>query len=195
MAHLDQISKPVNRGTDARSSALRLQSFDGSASPILERLLTALGLGFFGGRSALSIVGLLLAVGCGDNQDDAGARRLLEQVRADDYRGWSRAPGYEMRRSSTAPHSDDVDIYVNPIVELALSEGLSEDEWPLGSVIVKDGFSGNKLELIAVMERRTDGWYWAEYDDDGDPDYSGKPDICIDCHARGSDFVRAFPLP
>lgn len=137
----------------------------------------------------------MLAGACGDNQDDAGARRLLDEVRADDYRSWSRAPGYEVRRSSTAPHSDDVDIYVNPVIELALFDGAASEEWPLGSIVVKDGFAGGDLELIAIMEKRQDGWYWAEYDNDGDPDYSGKPDVCIDCHARGSDFVRAFPLP
>jgi hypothetical protein len=30
-------------------------------------------------------------------------------------------------------------------------------------------------------------WFWAEYDDDGDPDYSGRPDVCVDCHCDGSD--------
>ncbi len=140
------------------------------------------------------VTGLLSVAGCGDNQDDAGARLLLAEVRADDYRGWSRAPGYETRRSSNAPHSDAVDIYINPVVELTLQEDATSTSWPVGSVIVKDGFSGSSLDLIAIMEKRTDGWYWAEYDNDGDPDYSGKPDICIDCHVSGSDSVRAFSL-
>ena len=137
----------------------------------------------------------IVLAGCGDNQDDAGARRLLHEVRADDYRSWARAPGYETRRSSNAPHSDAVDIYINPLVQATLEEGADVQSWPTGSVIVKDGFSGSSLDLIAIMEKRTDGWYWAEYDDDGDPDYSGKPEICIDCHASGSDSVRAFGLP
>ncbi len=137
----------------------------------------------------------IVLAGCGDNQDDAGARRLLQEVRADDYRSWARAPGYETRRSSNAPHSDAVDIYINPLVQATLEEGTNVQSWPTGSVIVKDGFSGSSLDLIAIMEKRTDGWYWAEYDDDGDPDYSGKPEICIDCHASGSDSVRAFGLP
>lgn len=141
------------------------------------------------------VTGLFLVAGCGDNQDDAGARRLLQEVRADDYRSWARAPGYETRRSSNAPHSDAVDIYINPLVQATLEEGADVQSWPTGSVIVKDGFSGSSLDLIAIMEKRTDGWYWAEYDDDGDPDYSGKPEICIDCHASGSDSVRAFGLP
>lgn len=134
-------------------------------------------------------------VGCGDNQDDAGARALLERVRADQYRGWDRAPGWEQRRASSAPHSDAVDIYVNDIVAEVLTLGQHDGAWPEGSIIVKDGFDGSELEIVAVMEKRADGWYWAEFDADGDPDYSGHPDICIDCHRSGSDFVRAFPLP
>lgn len=45
------------------------------------------------------------------------------------------------------------------------------------------------------MEKRASGWYWAEYDSDGDPDHSGRPEICLDCHRSGSDFVRACRLP
>lgn len=132
---------------------------------------------------------------CGDNQDDAGARALLTRVRAEGYRSWDRAPGYESRRASSAPHSEDVDIYVNDRVAEVLALGEPTAAWPEGSVIVKDGFDGSELELIAIMEKRADGWYWAEYDDDGDPDYSGHPDICTDCHRSGSDAVRAFRLP
>lgn len=133
--------------------------------------------------------------GCGDNQDDAGARALLARVKADEYRHWDRAPGYEKRRNSNAPHSEAVDIYVNDIVAQVLALGEHDGTWPVGSIIAKDGFDGSDLEITAVMEKRRDGWYWAELDDDGDPDYSGRPDVCIDCHASGSDFVRAFRLP
>jgi hypothetical protein len=142
-----------------------------------------------------TVVGVLLVSGCGDNQDEAGARDLLAQVRDGNYREWARAPGYEARRNSDAPHSDAVDIYVNDVVRFALDEERGLVEWPLGSVIVKDGFSGSTLDIVAIMEKRKNGWYWAEYDDDGDPDYSGKPDVCVDCHDSGSDFVRAFRLP
>jgi hypothetical protein len=136
-----------------------------------------------------------LAFGCGDNQDDAGARRLLERVRDENYRGWERPPGWESRRASSAPHGDAVDIYVNEVIEEALVVGEPLSRWPRGSVIVKDGWDGSDLELIAIMEKRGDGWYWAEYDDAGDPVYSGHPDTCIDCHRDGSDHVRAFRLP
>jgi hypothetical protein len=133
--------------------------------------------------------------GCGDNQDEAGARALLQKIRADQYRTWDRAPGYEVRRPTHAPHSKFVDIYVNDRVAEVLALGEPLEGWPVGSILAKDGFDGNDLELIAVMEKRADGWFWAEYDDDGDPDYSGRPDICTDCHRSGSDYVRAFRLP
>lgn len=147
-----------------------------------------------GGGRWTPLVSLALLVSCGDNQDDAGARALLSRVKADQYRTWSRAPGYEQRRSSNAPHSDAVDIYVNATVAQTLSQP-DAMEWPVGSIIAKDGFSGADHELTALMEKRNDGWFWAEYDSDGDPAYSGKPEICIDCHRSGSDGVRAFRLP
>jgi hypothetical protein len=142
-----------------------------------------------------ALLALFSLVACGDNQDDAGARDLLARVRADQYRIWDRAPGFEQRKSSNAPHSDAVDIYVNDIVAEVLALREHDGKWPLGAIIVKDGFAGSDLELTAIMEKRADGWYWAEYDSDGDPDYSGHPDICINCHTSGSDFVRAFRLP
>jgi hypothetical protein len=145
-------------------------------------------------RRSLPLV-LALTAACGDNQDDAGARALLSRVRAEEYRSWERAPGWEERRRSSAPHGESVDIYVNDVMVEAVVTGEPLRNWPEGSIIVKDGWDGNSLELIAIMEKRSDGWYWAEYDDDGDPDYSGHPEVCTDCHRSGSDFVRAFGLP
>jgi hypothetical protein len=69
------------------------------------------------------------------------------------------------------------------------------EAWPVDSIIVKDGWAGSDLETIAAMQKRSDGWYWAEYDSDGDPDFLGRPDVCIDCHVSGSDYVQAFALP
>lgn len=147
-------------------------------------------------RSSPALCAALLSISaCGDNQDDAGARRLLADVRDEGYRNWERAPGWPSRKPTSAPHAEEVDIYVNEVVSDVLAIGEATTRWPEGSIIVKDGWDDGDLELIAIMEKRGDGWFWAEYDDDGDPDYSGRPDVCIDCHRDGSDYVRAFRLP
>ena len=147
------------------------------------------------GMRALPAVLALGFVACRENDDPMGAESLLEQVQADDYRSWQRAPGYEERRASDAPHSDNVEIFVNDVVAGALATpGVTE--WPVGSIIVKDGYTDDgELALVALMEKQDGGWYWAEYDGEGTALYSGKPGICTDCHGSGSDFVRAFALP
>lgn len=110
---------------------------------------------------------------------------------------WMRAPGYDERRETNAPHADLVEIFVNDVVADALGRGDSLEEWPVGSIIAKDGYDDDGTHaLVALMEKRDDGWFWAEYDaESGESSYSGKPGICIDCHASGSDSVRAFSLP
>ena len=133
--------------------------------------------------------------GCSDGQDEAGAQELLERVKAAQYRTWDRAPGYETRHDSKGPHGGSVDIYVNDVVARVLASGEHDGTWPAGSLIAKDGFNGSTQNLTALMEKRADGWFWAEYDSDGHPSYAGHPDVCINCHTSGSDFVRAFPLP
>lgn len=149
------------------------------------------------GRLAASTVALLGALSCGDDQDPGGAVDLLQRLRDEDYRGWDRAPGYGERRTSSAPHGDQVEIFVNDVVVEALTAGASIDAWPVGSIVAKDGYTDDGgLDLIAAMEKREDGWYWAEWDGETDESiYSGKPSLCIDCHASGADYVRAFGLP
>jgi hypothetical protein len=146
-------------------------------------------------RATLVAAISLAAVSCTDDQDPAGAASLYEELQAADYRSWARAPGYETRRGSSAPHGNEVDIYVNDVVATALASGEPLEAWPEGSLIVKDGWDGSDLELIAAMEKRSDGWYWAEWDGEGSSLYSGKPEVCTDCHASGDDYVRAFGFP
>jgi hypothetical protein len=146
-------------------------------------------------RTALVSMIVTVFVACAsDDQAPEEADALLAQVRAENYRAWARAPGYEQRRNAASPHAEEVDIYVNGVVAKALADAKPLAEWPEGSVIVKDGWDGSDLELIAVMQKRADGWFWAEFFDD-ESKYSGKPSVCIDCHASGADSVRAFPLP
>ena len=142
---------------------------------------------------ATALAALLLA-GCGDNQDPSGADELWTRIHDEKYTSWMRAPGYASRTPSAAPHGDEVEIFVDDVVASALAGG-AISAWPEGSLIVKDGYSGGEPHLVAAMEKRKGGWYWAEWDPDGSASFSGEPTICTDCHASGSDFVRAFALP
>ncbi len=146
-------------------------------------------------RALAGCAAVLWLVACGDDQDPAGAERLWQSIHADAYRSWQRPPGYEERRRSNAAHGGRVDIYVNAIVADALTSGEPIESWPIGSRIVKDGFDDADFELVAAMEKRDDGWFWAEWDNEGDASYSGKPELCRDCHRSGDDFVRAFAFP
>jgi len=145
--------------------------------------------------AALITAALATAACSGPSYDPDDPRDVLQRVQDEDYRAWDRAPGYETRQPAESPHSRQVDIFINSTVKKVLDRGKSIDEWPEGSIIVKDGWSGPDLRLIALMEKRSDGWYWAEYDALGDTEYYGKPDVCINCHDSGSDMVRAFSLP
>jgi hypothetical protein len=157
-------------------------------------------------RSWLGALVLLCAaglLGCGDNQDPVGAQALYDRIQELDYRNtFAPAPGFETRQPSNTAHSDFSAIYINETVANVLEAAEPLTEWPLDSLIIKDGSdSGGTVDLIAVMEKRSDGWYWAEYLDPSEPDggvkYSGKPDVCIDCH-RGSgqgDFTIGVQLP
>jgi hypothetical protein len=145
-------------------------------------------------RRALLAALALLAAACGDNQDPAGADALWASLHEGGYRTWARAPGYATRQPTSAPHGDAVEIFVNDVVAGALASG-AITTWPEGARIVKDAYEGDEVTVVAALEKRADGWFWAEWSADGAAKYSGKPDLCIGCHASGGDFVRAFPLP
>jgi len=135
------------------------------------------------------------AIGCGDNQDEEGAKDLIGRIEEDEYRDWQRAPGFPGREGSSAPHGDSVEIYINDVVVDALENESDLEEWPTGSIIVKRGYDGGDYEFLAIMEKVDTGeWFWVE-EIKGDIDYSGKPDVCIDCHRGGDDHVLAFDLP
>jgi hypothetical protein len=138
---------------------------------------------------------VLALAGCGDDQDPDGAADLWKRIHDQNYRSWMRAPGYETRKASAAAHGDEVDIYVNPAIQAALSGAGPLASWPDGSVIVKDGFSGGDPHIVAAMEKAGSTWFWAEWDPDGQAAYSGNPSICTDCHQSGADMVRAFGFP
>ncbi|MFO0611430.1 MAG: hypothetical protein U0414_02495 [Polyangiaceae bacterium] len=143
-------------------------------------------------------VALLLGggAGCRSNAEPEEASALLAQVKADGYTMWARAPGFDSRKPSDAPHGDAVEIFVNPIVADALTSQQAIAAWPDGSIIVKDGYDDEGTHVLtSILEKRGAEWFWAEYDEDDEPVYSGSPGVCRACHESGADFVRAFGFP
>jgi hypothetical protein len=61
---------------------------------------------------------------------------------------------------------------------------------PLGSLVVKTTGPANKPMLVALMEKRQDGWYYAEYLPNSKGGYNlafggpGKQALCVDCHGN-----------
>lgn len=87
---------------------------------------------------------------------------------------------------------------MNDEISRALDGPEPRRDWPVGAIIVKDGYTSDSLQITAVMEKRADGWFWVEYDGDGNSLFSGKPKVCVDCHDNRkdySDWVYAFELP
>ncbi len=142
-------------------------------------------------RLLLVALALLGACAPADSDDADLARALLAQVEADDYRSWARAPGYPGRMPSLAPHSREVEVFINEPVVAALESSPPVTSWPVGSVIVKEGWNGDALTQIALMEKRPDGWFWVEFHDE-DPAFVGAPTYCTRCHQTGDDFVLTF---
>lgn len=149
---------------------------------------------------AASLTLALLAAACGSDLDEAGARALWDQLQADEYRdpsgpgAYESAPGYETAQPTVRAHGQTARVYLNPVMAAALEEtGLSA--WPSGSILVKDSFDGDSVRLVAAMEKRAGGWYWAEWDGSGEVKYAGTPDVCINCHTAGEDFVLTVALP
>lgn len=146
----------------------------------------------------LCFIGLGLSSCADDNQSPTEARTLWERINAEDYHSFSRAPGYETTQPSAAPHGNRVDIYVNDVVQNVLDAGEAINDWPVGSLIVKDGFDADgKLDIVAVMDKQDNGWFYAEWIglESDEASYSGQPAVCVNCHASGADEVRAFGFP
>ena len=142
-------------------------------------------------------VSVLTACGSDDDAVDAtGGSELLQRVQDEDYRNWRRAPGWESRLPSVASgHGGQLDIYVNDRVGAFLQNRGQVSAFPVGSTIVKDVWNGSELHAIAIMDKRDDGWYWAEFNGASDVSAAGHPVGCLNCHRGGVDYVRAFTLP
>jgi hypothetical protein len=135
-----------------------------------------------------------LALAACSNQNPASAEALWDELQDAGYQTWSRAPGYEGRTPSATVHGDEVEIFVNDVVVDALA-GEPLAAWPEGAIIVKDGFMAGEPHIVVAMQKREDGWFFAEYETSGEVVYSGDPHACTRCHDGGADGVLAFDLP
>jgi hypothetical protein len=156
-------------------------------------------------RRAIVLAFTLMA--CRQNDDPEGAKALFAKVNAGaGFRAapWRRAPDFPERKPSFTAHSRQVEIWVNEPMAKTLDgeSGAPPAEWPVGSIVVKEGFdNGGDRALVAIMEKRSDGWHWVELDGDGESLWSatnGKPDICIGCHdnrAQHSDWIYSIEFP
>ena len=150
-------------------------------------------------RPTFLLIALCLSsTACGDDQAPDEGRALYERIQSENYESFQTAPGYDTTMPSQAPHSDHTQIFVNSVVADALASETPITEWPVGSLIVKNGYDSDmELDIIAAMDKRDDGWFWAEWLDhtSSESDFSGKPDTCISCHEAGDDFVQGFGFP
>jgi len=170
----------------------------GLFSEELKPYTLAMTLGPLFHASTLFLFLVLVCVGCDKNHEPEKAAELWERIHAEKYQDFARAPGYETRQPSNTSHSDFSEIFINQILVDALASETALEIWPEGSLIVKDGYnSSGEHSLIAVMEKQDGEWFFAEYLDlpSSEAKFSGRPAVCVDCHALGSDSVHAFPLP
>ena len=110
--------------------------------------------------------------------------------------------------SNLGGHNKPFRVRYNTIAQAAMTDNgklPAGGSFPDGSLIVKEIFDGggNKLELLAIMEKATTnsaagaGWLWAEYDPESkvviSVDDKGK--ACTSCHAiNDRDYNRLFEL-
>lgn len=140
------------------------------------------------------MLGFGLALGalaaCRESTEPEKAGDLRDELGVS-YRSWTRVPGFEQRRESSTLHGNEVDVYWNDVAAGSARARPFEAMAP-GSVLVKEAFRDGELLHVGIMEKRFDGWFWAEWKADGEVQFSGRPGICIDCHRRGDDFLRTI---
>jgi hypothetical protein len=130
----------------------------------------------------------------GDDQDEAGAAELWQRIHAEDYRNWERAPGWETEQPTVSAHGHTALIFINATMSDARLD-TDRSAWPDAALLVKDSYRDGALALIAVIEKRAAGWYFAEWDGEGTLKFAGSPSVCKNCHDQAYDTVFSVPLP
>lgn len=152
-------------------------------------------------RLAVAALAALALYGCGDESAEASADRaaqaLLDEVR-DDYAEWPTMPGFEARRASASPHGNAVEIYINGVLDEALTDAFEADgqdasgPWPIDSMVVKLGYDGDTLITRSLLHKTPDGWFYALFRADDAIVSAGREIYCVDCHDDGRDALLSL---
>jgi len=125
--------------------------------------------------------------------DEQEPESLLDEITGANYQQWAPAPGYESRVAAKGPHGDEVQILLDPTAAEGLAGG--GDRWPQDSVIAKDVYQDGELIQIAAMKKTAEGWYWGEWDAQGEQIAEGLAvEPCQGCHANGTDGTLGVVL-
>jgi len=127
------------------------------------------------------------------------ADELYDRIHELNYKEFARAPGFEERTLAIQHHKSDgdmyVDIYMNEVLEKVLEASEPIEQWPVGSLFVKETYADEEFVHIVASEKREDGWVFMQWRTDGVAEFAGKPQVCLNCHMKGDDMVRAFRFP
>lgn len=140
-------------------------------------------------RRGLSGGALLLALGVAAGLNGVPAKYA-------EYARWEVVAGKGL--PAGGPHAGQPKVvYANPA---AAREWKGGKALPLGSIVVKTTGPAGAPTLIAVMEKRAEGWYYEEYLPEagkyalkfGGP---GKQQLCAGCHtgAKAKDYLFTRP--
>lgn len=107
---------------------------------------------------------------------------FYDDLRDAGYGDWGFSPGYSERQPSRGPHGEEVRIRVNDVAAEALESGAAQ--WPDGSIIAKEIYTGGEMTQLAAMEKRDGTWYWGEWEANGQPVVEEGSEIqpCQGCH-------------
>lgn len=140
-------------------------------------------------------LGGLLAGGCADEswqvEADREAAALLAEVQAADYRSWAPMPGFAGAQPSRSPHGNAVEVFVNRVLADAIEAG---PPWPDGSVVVKDGYDGDRQIGRAIMRKSGGAWFFSNFTADDRLIAASDGPGCVDCHGAGRDQLLSAPM-
>lgn len=133
------------------------------------------------------------------NADDPTAAKLFTMItETDPFQNWAQFAEAQGVIASAAPHGPMARVWINSIVEGALTN--FNGSLPDDSIIIKENFgesTSEKANTWSVMWKVTgfepdnNDWFWANITPDGVVNAEGMIAGCTGCHngARDNDFV------